>query len=224
MGCGWLGKTLFSELSKLHKVECYLRDSTTKNDNFYKSDLFIIAINTKDNYLQTIKNLTSLVPKTSTLILMSSISVYKEFDEEIDENVKITKNSLQKEVEDIVISSIKNSIILRLGGLMGDDRIAGKWSIAREFEDGFVNYVHKDDVVAITQKIVANNLPSGIYNIVAPLHPTRKEIHQQNAKKFNLKLGVFNGFSKRVVIGKKLEKKLNYSYIHKNPLEFWQNS
>lgn len=220
MGCGWLGKVLFEKLSKEYGVKCYSREKTTPIDEFYKSDILIIAINTKDNYLDTLKKTISLSEST-TVVLMSSTSVYREFDSEVDESFEIKISSLQKEAEDIVLAGIKNTVILRLGGLMGEDRVAGKWKKISTFEDGYANYVHRDDVVNIVKTLLKNNVKSGIYNVVAPFHPTRQEIHKKNAQKFGLTLGAFSGFSNRKVLSRKLMSDLNYTFIYPNPLDFW---
>lgn len=223
MGCGWLGKVLFEELSKNYSTKCFLRGKTVPSDDFYKSDILIIAINTKDNYLRTLHNTISLAPKSTTVILMSSISVYREFDSDVDESFDIKVQSLQKDAEDIVINSVENSIILRLGGLMGEDRVAGKWKKVSIFEDGYANYVHRDDVVSIVKTLLNSDIKRGIYNVVAPIHPTRQEIHKKNASKFGLILGTFNGFSNRRVSSQKLINELNYTFLYPNPLDFWDN-
>jgi NAD dependent epimerase/dehydratase family enzyme len=104
---------------------------------------------------------------------------------------------------------------------MGSDRVAGVWKSATAFSDGFVNYIHRDDVIAIINKILHVEVNSGIYNLVAPNHPTRLEIHQKNSKKHNKEIGAFEGFSKRRVLAKKIIDELGYDFSYPNPLEFW---
>jgi NAD dependent epimerase/dehydratase family enzyme len=152
---------------------------------------------------------------------MSSISIYREFDEDVDESFEITQSSLIKEAEDLVLSLRENVIILRLGGLMGDDRVAGRWKSAADFSDGYVNYIHKDDVINIIKKMIENIVNLGIYNLVAPLHPSRQEIHKKNSQSAGSEIGKFEGFSKRRVSSQKVIKELNYTFLHPNPLEFW---
>ncbi|WP_310442151.1 hypothetical protein [Sulfurimonas sp.] len=221
IGCGWLGKPLSDELSKNLHVECFSRQTTHDNSPFWQSDIVIIAINTKDNYLETLKKIATLTKPASNIILMSSISIYREFDEEVDESFEITKPSLIKEAEELVLSLRDNVIILRLGGLMGDDRVAGKWKSATDFSDGYVNYIHKDDVINIVKNIIENIVHIGIYNAVAPQHPTREEVHIKNSQKFGYDIGNFNGFSNRIVSSDKLIEELDYTFLHPNPLEFW---
>ena len=97
VGCGWLGKPLAKVLTDTYNVECYSRENTTDDSSFWQSDTIIIAINTKDNYLQTLQKIATLTASTSTIILMSSISVYREFDTVVDESAVIIKTGRQRE-------------------------------------------------------------------------------------------------------------------------------
>jgi len=221
IGCGWLGKPLALELLNSFSVECFSRDKTKENSSFWQSDTIVIAINTKDNYLKTLQKIAELVKPTCNIILMSSTSVYREFDEEVDECVKITKTTLQKEAEDLMLSLKQRVLILRLGGLMGGDRVSGKWKSISTFSDGPVNYIHKADAINITKKMIENSVTSGIYNLVAPMHPLRSEVHKKNSEKFAPSLGSFEGMTKRVVSSDTLVKSLDYTFLYPDPLEFW---
>ncbi len=221
IGCGWLGKDLSASLKNDFKVECFSRQSTQDDSSFWQANTIIIAINTKDEYLQTLHKIDKLTTKTSNIILMSSTSVYREFNESVDESVEIKDIKLQREAELLLISTKKNILILRLGGLMGDDRISGKWKNISTFSDGPVNYIHRDDVINITKKMIQKNITNGIYNLVSPLHPLRSQVHKKNTKKFDLKLGTFDGKTSRVILSNKLVKELNYEFIYPDPLKFW---
>ncbi len=221
IGCGWLGKPLAITLQNDFKVQCYSREHTKDTSSFWKSQTIIIAINTKDNYFQTIKKILQLTPLSSNIILMSSISIYREFDKSVDEEIIITKINLQREVEQLIQSTKQNSIVLRLGGLMGDDRISGKWKKISLFSDGNVNYIHKEDVIQITKALIKNDIVSGIFNLVAPLHPLRSEIHKINSKKFGFTLGTFQGKTNRIILSDAIVKRLNYTFLYPDPLKFW---
>ncbi len=221
IGCGWLGKTLALELSKQHILHCYSRTETADNSDFYKNDLIIIAINTKDNYLKTLKKISTLSKNSARIILMSSTSVYREFDKEVNEEVHISQIGKQKEAEELVQSLKEKVLILRLGGLMGEDRISGKWKSVSTFSDGPVNYIHKDDVINIIKFLIEKNIQEGLFNCVAPEHPLRSQVHAKNAKDFNLQLGTFEGLTHRIIQSKKL-KDLGYKFLHPNPLNFWE--
>lgn len=221
IGCGWLGKPLSHELAKTFEVECFSRETTTESSPFWQSDTIIIAINTKDDYLATLQKIADLAKPTCNIILMSSISVYREFDIEVDEKSVITEISLQKEAEDLMLNLRQSLLILRLGGLMGEDRVAGKWKKVSTFSDGLVNYIHRDDVINVTKKMIEKDITRGIYNLVAPEHPLRSEVHKKNSKEFSLTLGTFEGMTKRKVLSDALVKKLDYTFKYPNPLGFW---
>jgi len=221
IGCGWLGKKLSEQLSNSFDTECYERDSTDAKSSFWQRNIIIIAINTKDNYLQTLKKFSALATNETRFILMSSTSVYREFDKEVDESVLITEIALQREAEMLMQNLNKNLLILRLGGLMGEDRISGRWKSASSFSDSYVNYIHRDDVIAITKEIISRDIKKGIYNLVAPKHPLRSAVHKKNSKAFGFELGEFNGKSNRIVNSQKIIDKLDYKFIYPDPLEFW---
>ena len=218
VGCGWLGKPLATSLSLQHKVECFSREQTPDNSSFWNNDIIIISINTKDNYLHTLSKIATLTKPSASIILMSSTSVYREFDEEVNEKSIITKIALQKEAELLVQSLRKKVLILRLGGLMGEDRVAGKWKKVSTFTDGPVNYIHQDDVIGIVNFLIDTKIEEGLYNLVAPKHPLRSEVHAKNCKEFNWPIGTFEGKTARVV-SSNLPK--DYSFLHPNPLHFW---
>jgi len=221
IGCGWLGKPLSLSLSEDYAVECFSREKTTDDSAFWQSDTIIIAINTKDNYLQTLEKIAKLSTCKTNIILMSSISVYREFDTQVDERAVITKKTLQKEAEELMQDLRDNLVILRLGGLMGYDRIAGRWKKVSTFSDGEVNYIHRDDVINITKQIIFHDIKNGLFNLVAPQHPLRSKVHKKNTKKFNLTLGTFDGKTNRIIICKDIQDRLNYKFAYPNPLEFW---
>ncbi|WP_294960371.1 hypothetical protein [Sulfurimonas sp.] len=221
VGCGWVGKPLAKLLSDTFRVECFSREITSDDSAFWQNDTIIISINTKDNYLKTLQKISTLASKSSNIILMSSISVYREFDCEVDESAIITNIGLQREAEKLVSTLRDKLVILRLGGLMGDDRVSGKWKSVSSFSDGEVNYIHRDDVINITKKIIESQVVNGIFNLVASGHPLRSQVHKKNCEAFGLELATFEGRTNRVVCSKKILKELDYTFLHPDPLEFW---
>jgi len=68
---------------------------------------------------------------------------------------------------------------------MGYDRIAGKYSASKSVAyDSYANYVHRDDTIRVIEHLIELDITKGIYNVVAPLYKSKKEIYDQNAKKF----------------------------------------
>lgn len=232
IGCGWLGKPLYIILRENYQVSCFTRRqeeiyldhyyyNPPKKSLFWDCDYAIVAISTKDNYLETLKQIALHVSSNATLILMSSISVYREYDGEVDEGSPITQSSKQVEAEELMQTMRDKLIILRLGGLMGDDRIAGKWNKVSLFTDGFVNYVHRDDVIGIVEAIISQKIEQGVFNVVAPQHPLRSVVHHSNSKKFGFELGEFKEMTYRKISSITVDRYIKYSFRHPDPLRFW---
>lgn len=79
-------------------------------------------------------------------------------------------------------------IVLRCGGLMGGDRVPGKWFAGKETTGGDtpVNYVHRDDVIKVVSHMI-ENWPENkvVWNLVSDEHPSRKEVHKQMARVYD---------------------------------------
>ena len=85
------------------------------------------------------------------IIFLSSTSIYQNVSDIVDEKSAIVETSLMAQAESLIQASKIPSVTLRLGGLMGGDRFVAKYFSGRR-NDGAncpVNYVHKDDVVAL---------------------------------------------------------------------------
>jgi nucleoside-diphosphate-sugar epimerase len=74
--------------------------------------------------------------------------------------------------------------ILRLGGLIGYDRVPGRHFAGKEQVAGHppVNYIHRDDAVRLIAWVIGQGRWGEIYNAVAPFHPTRKEVYERTAQ------------------------------------------
>lgn len=243
-GCGWVGKALLPLLSPGYKVKASVRtpdsfeqlplkDKFLLNEvnnyfhpDFYQSDVIIIAIPPRGAYLETIQTLLGYTDQTTQIILLSSTSVYGQTEGIVDENSdKEVKNiSLMLKTERYLQEKHQNVLILRLGGLMGYNRIAGKYSAGKTFEyDGFVNYIHRDDVVAIIKMFIDKEVCCDVVNVVAPLHPSKQAIFIKNAKRFGFEKTHFthNEMRSKQVSSKKLKEKYHYKFLKQNPLNFW---
>lgn len=76
--------------------------------------------------------------------------------------------------------------IIRYGGLLGMDRIPGRYFSGKENVDGNapVNYIHQKDAVMLAAWIMEKGLWNETFNGVAPMHPTRREVFEKNAWDF----------------------------------------
>ena len=216
LGCGWVGNTLKESLDvSAYKVNCLSYDyESNVQKNYYEVDVLIIAIPPKaKDYLDVlVMTLNALPNKNRTqVIFLSSISYYD------------TKKSVV-EAEQLVQKLVDDIVILRLGGLMGYDRIAGKYTQGKVFtSDSRTNYIHRDDVVGIIERIIEKDVRADVFDVVAPKQSTKKAVFTQNSEKFGFKNTEFlNGETiGKILTPIKLCKELGYSFKKENVLDFW---
>ena len=245
-GCGWVGKALLEELRHDYEVHCSVENQSSYDalegekrfllsaDNlyekiFYDVDVLVIAIPPRGEYLETLTQLLSFLPSNRQLILLSSTSVYTQTKGVVIEydTQEIEEPTLMLQAERLVASLRSDVVILRLGGLMGYDRVAGKYTAGKtKAHDVPVNYIHRDDVVSVIKLCIEHDIRAEVFNVVAPLHPKQSEIYALNAKAFGWENTYFESDELRakVVSSEKLVAYFNYQFVEANPLKFWKGS
>ncbi|TYR35744.1 epimerase [Sphingobacterium phlebotomi] len=151
------------------------------------------------------------------LFLMSSIGIYPQLQMEIGEETLHEQllNPSILAVEQLIKSKFSQVNILRLGGLMGGDRMFSNYQTSTP--DQIVNHVHYEDIVLIIEKMIRKKTYSKTYNIVAPAHPTKQEIinyqkglsEPQNIQEHG-----------RKIMSTLSEQDLSYQYLHPDPKAF----
>ncbi len=170
------------------------------------------------------------VSPVEKIIYLSSTSVYPENNREVTENEQLTGHDVTSrailKAEKRIRHLHQDWIILRSGGLMGYDRIAGKYVAGKKgitTGETPVNFVHRDDVVEVICAVIRQDEWNQVYNVVAPRHPTRKEVYARNARDYRFELPEYTPNTEapfKVVSSAKLEKDLNYAFKFPDPLEF----
>jgi len=214
LGCGWVGQALIDILNT-NKYEdvCLSRDMEENSAQaLYDCDVLVIAIPPRDNYLEVLRETLERIEATTQVILLSSISFYD-------------GKPLVIEGEGLVQRMHEGVVILRLGGLMGYDRIAGKYTAGKVLtSDARTNYVHRDDVVGIIESIIEQDVRDEIFDVLAPLQCSKKEIFSQNAEMFGFEKTEFLSGDEvgKVLAPTKLCKHLDYTFVKKDVKAFWQ--
>lgn len=182
-----------------------------------------------DNFEQKIENLIPFIEKSavSKVLFVSSTSVYADAFPiiEIDENSipnpdsESGKQLLKAEYLLLTNSNFK-TIVLRFGGLIGEDRhpikfLAGKTGLKNP--DAPVNLIHQEDCIGIIEQIVSESrqdMWGKFFNAVSPQHPTRKEYYQKIALAQNLVIPEFDDSlsNGKIIKGAKLKLELNYNF------------
>ncbi|MHA8067145.1 hypothetical protein V7S76_10740 [Aquirufa sp. ROCK2-A2] len=182
--------------------------------------------NSSDFYLSVLRDwITHLDSnKVKKIIFLSSTSVYQNNNSWVNESSDLDESSLITQAEKIIQTANCPFIILRLGGLMGEERFVAKYFSGREVDGGEcpVNYVHQKDVLAILEKAI-QDIDGGIYNVVAPEHPSKKEVGDADCERRNLPKAIWNPGvcpSFKLVSSDKLTKELAYEFIEPNPVNF----
>lgn len=184
-----------------------------------------------EQYVEAVESLvncavTFRVPK---VIFTSSTSVYGEQNGELAEDAErkgstasaralISTEQWLHQLPNISVD------ILRLAGLVGEKRHAGRFLAGKTEVKGAnqpVNMVHQDDVIAAIVLLLQQPLSNHIYNLCAPMHPTRAEFYHQAAQSVGLVPPEFidleNEAEGKIINGNKICEELGFEYQYPNP-------
>lgn len=222
----------FPELEELGITPYQLVVDGTQSLSLPPADVVIISIapgrgEQRDEYPIVIGNLAKELALSNAQVLMfSSTSVYGDATGLISEDDAIPNTDSNHSIlaaEGELRRHIPDSVILRLGGLFGPDRHPVKYLAGRKGirnGDAPVNLIHSSDVVASIEVLINKNLRTEVFNVVAPEHPSRKELYTAKAREFGLESPAFESGGKngKVVDATKLKDTLRYEFRIPNPL------
>ena len=186
-----------------------------------------------DFHPKQIEHLTEVIRQSPVkhVIYVSSTSVYPEINRVVvEEDVTSPEQSaapaLVRAEETVQTLAPERAVtILRCGGLMGYDRIPGKYVAGRTVDSGAVpvNYLHRDDAIGILLLLIGEQI-TGIFNAVAPQHPTREAIYRKSCADFGYELPLFipptEPVSYKIVSPDKLIQQTQYHFQYPDPLAF----
>ena len=223
LGVGWLGTSLVEIFTKKNIL---VKSSSRTNPNHYlininnfsstvhkflSSDILIINIPSKN--IDSFKNLLSFIENSpiKKVLFVSSTSVC---------NIH-NKYTPLLEIEKLFTGSTAfDTTIIRFGGLVGYSRnpayfFKNNKSVINA--NTVVNLIHKDDCVAIIEKIISQNVWGETFNACADTHPTKKEFYTYACKSANVPLPSFAESShnrSNTISNETLKKALHYEFIH----------
>lgn len=197
-----------------------------------ESDIILSAIpprtrrNEGGSHVQQIENLLTQLNSEQYFIYISSTSVYPDAAGTYDESFHLTSqntgNHVLYEAEQRILSYFESPLILRPGGLMGYNRIAGRYFAGGTAPGRLqpVNYIHRDDVVDLIAQSIQKRL-AGVYNLVAPDHPTREEVYAANSQHYDFAMPAFRDEGiQRIIEGNQIAAHLNYQFKFPDPRAF----
>ncbi len=246
LGLGWLGKDLALKLKQTN----FELIGTKRNIDKSVIDIQQIAWNTEEDLPNNLnidiciitltpsaildldkfeEHLNNLVKNgVKKIIYTSSTGVYDGLENIVKENSSL-KISTDRQIKLVALENLilkhKDSVVLRLAGLVGDDRIPANFLAGKKNVSGSnqaINMVHKIDVINIIELLITSDF-EGIMNVVSSSHPTRKEYYTELCNKFNLEIPEFNSESEPVrIVSNELSKEiLKYQYVVDDTLEYF---
>lgn len=156
--------------------------------------------------------LTFLGDYKGQLYLMSSTGVYPGDEKEFTEDDKPVDNVPS---ESVIKNTFPHVNILRLAGLMGDQRLLKNYNISNL--EMLVNHIHYADICTVIEKMLENKSHSKVYNVAAPVHPSKEEII--NAQK-GLPYSGERTTEGRIISSARLISDLNFEFLYPDPRYF----
>ncbi|MCW4469266.1 SDR family oxidoreductase [Flavobacterium sp. MFBS3-15] len=156
------------------------------------------------------------------VVFVSSISVYGNNQGLVTEDtlpLPDSDNGKQLlEAEKMLLANANfQTTILRFGGLVGGERhpvyhLAGRENLPDP--DAPINLIHRDDCVGIILSLIRQNIWGGVFNGVAPFHPSRMDYYTGKANEMGLPLPAFapSGNEGKTVRAEKLARLTGYAF------------
>lgn len=146
------------------------------------------------------------------LFLTSSTGVYPQEEKEFTEEDQPAENV---ESENFILEKLPQTNVLRLGGLMGGERLLKNYNISNV--DQPVNHIHYADICSVVEKMLNNQSQSKVYNVIAPIHPNKEEvINAQKGLPFEGERTAIG----RIISPEKLITELDFEFQYPDPRYF----
>lgn len=166
------------------------------------------------------------------ILFVSSTAVYPANNDVVHEKDAVYMKSVHSgrvmlELEELFTGNDSfETTVIRFCGLFGPARIPGRFMAGfRDLKGGDnpVNMIHLDDCVQILWRIIERDIWGDVFNACSDHHPSRKEFYKIAADSAGLAPPEFSNKQEpdkyKVVSSDKLKEKLDYSFIHPNPLK-----
>ena len=201
-------------------------DGTIEEKDVLKTDVLIITIppfskDQPDHYVNFLQRAIEQFKHLKQVIFTSSTGIYPKKNGIYSEQfifLEKEKSSILFRAESVIKDANQQSVILRLGGLFGPNRhpalnLAGKRDVSNPF--GRINFIHQQDVINAISLCVEQEV-SGLFNLVYPEHPYRKDYYTWVFRHYGLMPISFNSDSSidRIISSEKALKELCFVAQH----------
>lgn len=208
---------------------------------FFDTDIIVISIpprmsqNVAGNYSAQMRMVAEAIRQSPAkeVVFVSSTGVYRDLSQTaVEPDVQLPEHSAHPEMvaAENAIAALrpeKTVTILRLSGLLGYNRIPGKYVQGqKEMTTGDipVNYIHRDDAAGIIKAVIQQGIQNETFNITAPFHPTRSEVYVDSCAQFGWEAPTFKMPEQhpafKLISGDKFSKTYQYEFKYPDPLQF----
>ncbi len=165
------------------------------------------------------------------LLFVSSTSVYGNVNRIVTEADELKPETPSAhalvEIEELLMNQRDMEVtILRMGGLVGLERPAGRFLAGKTgLKNGLapVNMVHQEDCISIITRIIEQEKWGVVYNVCSDEHPTKKDFYTHQATKQGFEIPVFleeGDYIGKEVSNYKVKKELNYRFKYPDPMGY----
>jgi len=207
-----LGSALKAHLKPNYKTLCITKEIEANiRHNAYRCDMCVIGIPPRGDHLAQLRQHLAQLSAQTHIVFLSSISYYSGKQAVID-------------AERLLKASFPDAVILRLGGLMGYDRIAGKYSAGKTVASNtMTRYIHRDDAVGIICHIIRMGVHRLTLDLIAPVQRDKKSLYDHNAKRFGFARTHFlsEEITHNPLPSSALSSILDYHFKRPDVLTFW---
>lgn len=150
------------------------------------------------------------------MFLTSSTGVYPDLSKNFtEEDVPVEQVSGERMMK----NKYPQINILRLGGLMGDNRLLKNYNVSNP--DHVVNHIHYADIAGVISKMIDQKSLSKLYNVTAPIHPVKSQvINAQKNIEDSVEISEMKG---KTILSSKLMEELEYVFQHPDPRTFHES-
>lgn len=206
---------------------------------FFESEMLLLCIppgrrrpQVADHYPEQIRLVAKKAREAGVrhLIYISSTGVYGDSEGVVTETSPTDPDRSSAravwEAEKVLRSFEFSLTVLRMAGLVGGDRKAGRFLAGKKDVKGGgtpVNLVHREDCIQVIWEVIRQEAWGETYNVCADKHPSRRQFYTWRAEKEGFEPPEFaddEGESGKIVSNRKLKEDLNYHFLHPDPMQF----
>ncbi|MGG5207411.1 hypothetical protein ACQWU4_00590 [Chryseobacterium sp. MIQD13] len=245
VGCGWLGSRIADSMSKQYRIystvttkdkaeefnsrgfntsvasfpDFQLEEKIAQWTDIKDMDILIITIPLSGKsccvsaLYNRIQNLLSFIGDfKGQMFVMSSTGVYPDGPGEYTEESLSSDNVPG---ERMIKNKYPQVNILRLAGLMGDNRLLKNYAVSNP--EAPVNHIHYEDICRVIERMTERCSEGKLYNVAAPQHPSKAQVINAQT---NLPSPEKIAGEGKIILSSKLVAELDFVFNYPNPCEF----